>query len=251
MKHLNTILIDDEKSAIQTLAIELEAYCPEVRVIGSYQDPQEGLQALRNQKPDLLFLDIEMPVLNGFELLQKLPVLHFDIVFVTAYDQFAIKAFEFNAIDYLLKPIRKTKLVQAVQKVLDRQLQSLDKNGLEALIQNIKVQSHTGLEQIALPTSDGFSMVHVNDIAYLQADSNYTWVYLANQKKHLIAKTLKDMEGMLDFQQFFRSHKSYLVNFNHVDRYVRGQGGYLVLKDGTQIPVARAVKGELQRFLRI
>src|SRR5690606_24202235 len=164
---------------------------------------------------------------------------------------FAIKAFDFNAIDYLLKPIRKSKLIQAVEKVRERRQQRLDKHGLEALMQNIRVQSRSGLEQIALPTGEGFTMVHVNEIGYLQADSNYTWVVMATQKKYLVAKTLKEMEGMLDFPQYFRAHKSYLVNLNHVDRYVRGQGGYLVLRDQTQVPVARAQKADLMRLLHI
>jgi two-component system LytT family response regulator len=248
---LRAILIDDEKSALQSLAFELGAYCPEIEVLAASRDPVEGLSLIREKRPDILFLDIEMPVMNGFELLQQVPTLSFDIIFVTAYDQFAVKAFEFNAVDYLLKPIRKNKLIQSVQKVIDRQQQRLDKNGLEALIQNIRIQSRSGMEQIALPTADGFTMVHINDIAHLQADSNYSWVILANERKYLIAKTLKDLEGMLDFPQYFRAHKSHLVNLNHVDRYVRGQGGYLVLKDGTQIPVARAQKPDLMRILGI
>jgi two-component system LytT family response regulator len=248
---INAILIDDEKSSLQSLTYELNAYCPEVEVLAAIKDPVQGLAHLQKSPPDVLFLDIEMPGMNAFELLQQLPEINFDVIFVTAYDQFAIKAFDFNASDYLLKPVRKDKLIQAVQKVLDRQQHKLDKTDLEALIQNIRVQTRSGLENIALPTSDGFSMVHVNDIAHLQADSNYTWVYLGNQKKHLIAKTLKDMEGMLDFPQYFRAHKSHLVNLNHVDRYVRGQGGYLVLKDGTQIPVARTQKSDLMQMLKV
>lgn len=251
MSKLQAVLIDDEKSSIQSLAYELDAYCPEVEVVQSFRDPEEGMKYLIKSPPDLLFLDIEMPGMNAFELLQKLPEINFDVVFVTAYDQFAIKAFDFNAVDYLLKPVRKQKLIHAVQKVIERQQHNLDKTNLEALIQNIRVQTRSGLEHIALPTSDGFSMVHINDISHLQADSNYTWVHLANQKKHLIAKTLKDMEGMLAFPQYFRAHKSYLVNLNHVDRYIRGQGGYLVLRDNTQIPVARSQKPDLLQMLGV
>ena len=251
MATLSAILIDDEKSSIQSLMYELEAYCPEVEVVQTFRDPEQGLQYIIKSPPELLFLDIEMPGMNAFELLQQLPEINFDVIFVTAYDQFAIKAFDFNAVDYLLKPVRKQKLIQAVQKVVEHQQHNLDKTNLEALIQNIRVQTRTGLEHIALPTTDGFSMVHINNITHLQADSNYTWVFLANQKKYLIAKTLKEMEGMLQFPQYFRAHKSYLVNLNHVDHYIRGQGGYLVLRDKTQIPVARAQKPELMNMLRI
>ena len=251
MAQLQAILIDDERSSLESLSYELNAYCPEISVVATFKDPAEGLRHLQASPPDVLFLDIEMPGMNAFELLHKLDHIAFDVVFVTAYDQFAVKAFDFNAIDYLLKPVRKQKLIQAVQRVVDKQQHQLDKSHLEALIQNIQVQRRTGLENIALPTSDGFSMVHVNDIAYLQADSNYTWVHLASAKKYLIAKTLKEVEGMLSFPQYFRAHKSYLVNLNHVDRYIRGQGGYLVMQDSTQIPVARTQKAELLQVLGV
>ncbi len=251
MNTLKAILIDDEKNSLESLAFEIKAYCPEIIIEATCRDPFAGLQLLKDNPPDILFLDIEMPGMNAFELLQELPDIDFDIIFVTAYDQFAIKAFDFNAVDYLLKPVRKAKLIQAVQKVQDRHQQRLDKNSLKALIQNIHVQARTGIEQIALPTSDGFTMVHINDISYLQADSNYTWVILSSSKKYLVAKTLKEMESMFQFPQYFRAHKSYLPNLNHVERYVRGQGGYLIMRDGTQIPVARLQKPELMALLKI
>jgi two-component system LytT family response regulator len=251
MTKLSAIIVDDERSALQALQYELDTYCPEVRLEASFKDPHEALQWITAKDVDVVFLDIEMPVMNGFDLLEKLPELPFDVIFVTAYDQFAIRAFDFNAVDYLLKPVRKSKLIEAVQKVVHRQRQRMDKNGLEALIQNIRVQAHTGLEQIALPTSEGFTMVHINDITYLQADSNYTWVVTGSGKKYLVAKTLKEMESMLQFPQYFRAHKSYLVNLNHVDRYIRGQGGYLVMRDNHQVAVARAQRSELMRMLHL
>jgi two-component system LytT family response regulator len=251
MAKLKAILIDDERSSLESLTFEINEYCPELEVMSAYQDPIEGIKQIEALNPDILFLDIEMPGMNGFELLRSLSEIKFHVIFVTAYDQFAIKAFEFNAVDYLLKPIRKSKLVSAIQKVVDRQHSAFDKSNLEALIQNIKIQSHSGLEQIALPTSDGFSMVHINDISHLQADSNYTWVHLSNQKKYLVTKTLKDMEGMLRFPQYFRPHKSHLVNLNHVEKYIRGQGGYLMMKNNTQIPVSRSQKPELMHVLKI
>jgi len=251
MSKLKAILIDDEKGSLESLTFELREYCPDVEVIASCQDPKEGLRLVQKLSPDLLFLDIEMPGMNGFELLQKLDDVSLNVIFVTAYDQFAIRAFDFNAIDYVLKPVRKVKLISAVQKVVDRQQPKLDKNGLEALLQNIRIQSHSGLENIALPTHDGFTMTHINDVTHLSAESNYTWVHLTSQKKHLVTKTLKDMEEMLVFPQYFRAHKSFLVNLNHVDHYVRGQGGYLVMKDHAQIPVARTQKTELLRLLRL
>lgn len=251
MSAIKAIIVDDEKGSLESLAFEIKEYCPEVEIVALCQDPQEGVKKIRLLKPDLVFLDIEMPGMNGFELLQQFSEIPFNVIFVTAYDQFAIRAFDFNAVDYVLKPVRKPKLISAVQKVVDRHQSKFDTTGLDALIQNIRVQSHGGLENIALPTHDGFTMVHINDITYLNAESNYTWVHLVQQKKYLVTKTLKDLEDMLHFPQYFRSHKSHLVNLNHVDRYVRGQGGYLVMKDHTQIPVARAQKMELLRILKL
>ena len=251
MIKLKAILIDDEKSSLESLHFEINEYCPDVEIIAQCQDPKEGIQKIRKMNPDLVFLDIEMPGMNGFELLQQLPDFNLYVIFVTAYDQFAIKAFDFNAIDYLLKPVRKSKLIAAVQKVVDRQQPKFDSSSLDALIQNIRIQSQGGLENIALPTHDGFTMVHINDILYLNAESNYTWVHLVQKKKYLVTKTLRDLEEMLHFPQYFRSHKSHLVNLNHVDKYVRGQGGYLVMKDNTQIPVSRAQKMELLRVLNL
>lgn len=247
---IKAILIDDERSSLESLSFELEAYCPDVEVIATCRNPHEGIKEIKERKPDLVFLDIEMPEMNGFELLQELPAIPFDVIFVTAYDQFAVRAFEFNAVDYILKPVRKVKLVQAVQKVLERKQHQFDPSQLMALMQNLQLQSKSGLEKIALPVGEGFSMVHVNDISYLKAESNYTWVFLETKEKHLIAKTLKEIEALLNFPQYFRAHKSYLVNLNHVDKYVRGQGGYLVTSGGEQIPVARSQKSDLIQLLK-
>lgn len=247
---IKALLIDDEKSSIQSLQYELKEYCPDVEVIGTARKPIDGLELIKANKPDLVFLDIEMPDMNGFELLKEFDSIDFDVIFVTAYDQFAMQAFEFNAIDYILKPVRKDKLIQAVQKVVERQSHAFPKENLDALVNNIQLQSRTGIEKIALPTSDGFEFVHVNQIVLLQAESNYTWVHLEN-KKYLIAKTLKEMSSMIPFPQFFRAHKSHLVNLNHVTRYVRGSGGYLVLDNGEQVSVSRGQKDSLMRVLNM
>ena len=249
---LRAILIDDENSSLRSLSYELKAYCPEVEVIAQFQDPRKALAQIGDLKPDVIFLDIEMPGMNGFDFLQRIEQITFDVIFVTAYDQFAVRAFDFNALDYVLKPVRKAKLIQAVQKVSDKQRNGFDPADLQALMQNIRVQTNPGgMETIALPTSEGFSMVNVSEIIYLEAESNYTWVYLQNKQKHLVSRTLKEFVGMLDFPHFFRPHKSYLVNLNYLDRYVRGRGGYMVLKTGQHIPVARAQKAELFRVLNI
>jgi two-component system LytT family response regulator len=246
---MRTILIDDELDSLESLDTEIRSYCPELEVVATCHDPRTAVALVRQYEPELLFLDIEMPHLNGFELLQELHEIELEVIFVTAYDAYAVKAFEFNAADYILKPVMKSKLVQAVQKVCDKQNNHLGSHQLKALINNIHLHTRQEIENIALPTSEGFEFVHVNEITYLQSDSNYTWVHLGSQQKYLLARTLKDMASMIPFPQFFRAHQSYYVNLNHARKYVRGQGGYLVLKDGTQIPVSRANKDTLMRLM--
>lgn len=248
---MRTILIDDELDSLESLATEIKAYCPEIQIICTCSDPRQAASLIQQHNPDLIFLDIEMPHLNGFELLQQLEGIDFDVIFVTAYDAYAVRAFEFNAVDYLLKPVMKSKLIQAVQKIYDKKTSSLDGDHLKALINNIHLHARQEIENIALPTAEGFEFVHVNDICYLQSDSNYTWVHLKTQQKYLLARTLKDMASMISFPQFFRAHQSYFVNLNHVKKYVRGQGGYLVMQDGVQIPVSRANKENLMRLMMI
>jgi two-component system LytT family response regulator len=248
---MKAILIDDEIDSLESLKLDIEAYCPDLEILDICSDPRAGLKSIQKSDPDVVFLDIEMPHMNGFELLESMTTIDFDVIFVTAYDEFAVKAFDFNAADYLLKPVMKAKLIQAVQKVADRQSHQFSQMNLNALMTNMKLQSLRTMENIALPTSDGFEFVHMNEIVYLRSDSNYTWVYLRDQNKHLLTKTLKDMQAMITFPQFFRAHQSYLVNLNHVKKYVRGKGGYLVLKDDTQIPVSRANKEALMHILGI
>jgi len=242
---MRVVLIDDEPFNLDSLRIELNTYCPDVEIVGQFTDPREGALALRHAPPDLLFLDIAMPHMNGFQLLESLEDIAFDVVFVTAYDEYAVRAFNFNAVDYLVKPVQHADLVQAVQRARDRQgMRTVSGEELRALITN--TQAHAGgLESIALPTAEGFEFIHVNTILYLQSDSNYTWVVLTDGTRHLLARTLKDMSGMIRYPQFFRAHQSYYVNLNHARKYVRGQGGYLVLQDGTQIPVSRANRDNL------
>lgn len=248
---LKTILIDDEKSALQSLKLDLEEYCPELSIVALCKTPADGLKSIEEHTPDLVFLDIEMPRMNGFELLQSLSEVTFDVIFVTAYDQFAVRAFEFNAVDYLLKPILSSQLIQAVQRVQKKQQHQFDQNDLSALITNVHLQSQQVMENIALPCSDGYEFVPINEITHLDGESNYTWVHLKSQKKYLVAKTMKQLATMIQFPQFFRAHKSHIVNLNHVAKYVRGRGGYLVLRDGTQIPVSRTQKDALLKVLNV
>lgn len=249
MQNIKAIIIDDERDAIESLQFELDHYCPGVKVVNSYQSPHKALTELSEWECDVLFLDIEMPVMSGFDLLDRIGKLPFNVVFVTAYDQFAIKAFEFNAIDYLLKPVQKDKLIRVVEKIRNKQEKSIDNIAVEAAITNIQSQSNSLAENIALPTSDGFVFVKINDILYVKAESNYSWVNVIDGRKFLLSKTLKSIEEMIGSPKFLRVHQSYFINLAKVSKYVRGQGGYLVLEEGTQVPVSRSKKETLMSVL--
>lgn len=246
---MRTILIDDEAKCVETLRIELNEYCPQVQVLAECHSAAQGLEAIQTLKPDLVFLDIEMPFMNGFELLKRLQPIHFEVIFATAYDQFALKAFEFAAADYLLKPIDSRRLIAAVEKV-EEGLQKFDNQKLELILLNLK-----GLQNphpnIAIPTLDGLEFVNVSEINYAEASDNYTVIHLVNKEKIVLSKPLKDLESMLEMHHFLRVHYTFLVNLDQVKRYLKGQGGTLVLKDGTQIPVSRAGRPRLLDLFQI
>lgn len=248
MEKLRTILIDDEKTSTEVFAMELEMYCPRVEVIAACNSAKEGLEKIRELKPELVFLDIEMPWMNGFELLQSIDKVDFEVVFVTAYDEFAIKAFRYSAADYLLKPVNKQELIAAVDEVWQRLERREKSDQLEVLFSNLNFLRHN-IPKIALPTSDGVEFVKIEDILYCAADGSYTTVYLTDGQKILQSKTLKQVSQMLEDCNFLRIHQSYLINPAHLKRYIRGQGGMVMLDNGTELPVSRSQKDELVRRL--
>lgn len=248
MEKLRTILIDDEKSSTEVFALELEMYCPRIEIVAACNSAAEGLAKITELKPDLIFLDIEMPWMNGFELLQKLDKIDFEVVFVTAYDEFAIKAFRYSAADYLLKPVNKQELISAVDEV-QRRIDRLEKSDqIEALFSNLNFLRHN-IPKIALPTFDGVEFVKIDNILYCEADGSYAVVHLTDGQKILQSKTLKQVSQMLEDCNFLRIHQSYLINLAHLKRYIRGQGGMVVLDDGTELPVSRGQKDGLIKRL--
>jgi len=244
MEKLTALVIDDEKGSIDSLIWELQQFKDEVVVIASTQDPRQGLALLIEKEPDLLFLDIEMPRMNGFELIAKAGPVKTKIVFTTAYDQFAIKAFEISAMDYLLKPVDEKELQRVIDKARSTEDQKFMQQKLELLLRSVKKDDPT-FRTIALPTLESLEFVEVEDIIRCESDSNYTRVYLVKRDNPLlISKTLKHIEGLVDAQGFFRIHHSHLVNIKFIKKYVRGNTGTLVLKDGTSLPVSRSKKGD-------
>ncbi|QHT66199.1 response regulator transcription factor [Rhodocytophaga rosea] len=244
---IKAILIDDEKHCRETLSIQLERYCPQVKLLAECSTASQGLQAIADYQPDVVFLDIEMPVMNGFEMLGRLSDITFEVIFTTGYDSYAIKAIRFSALDYLLKPIDKDELMKAVGKISQRRHNPLAQQ-LDILMQKLN-HKPVVLQKIALPTLEGYELVPVVHIIQCESDGNYTLVYLKNGKKFLISRTLKEIEELLEGQGFLRIHHSHLINLNEIIRYVRGEGGYVVMSDNTSVNVSRSRKDILLKLL--
>jgi two-component system LytT family response regulator len=245
---IKAIIVDDEPYCCDVLEILLQRHCPQVQVIGICHSGQSALEAIRTLEPQLVFLDIEMPQMNGFELLEKLPDVNFELIFTTSYDQYAIKAIRFSALDYLLKPIDREELQQALQKVHQRIHHPLPQQ-LEILLQKIQQPSST-VQRIALPTMEGLQLVPIDSIISCASSSNYTLFFLKDKEKITVSRTLKETEEMLEEHAFLRVHHSYLVNLNEIHKYVKGEGGYLVMSDNSTIDVSRSRKEFLLQRLQ-
>ena len=244
---IKAIIIDDETDCCETIAELLQTHCPEVEVTGIYHNGAEALPAILQHQPDLVFLDVEMPKMNGFEMLEQLTQVNFDIIFTTSYDQYALKAIRFSAIDYLLKPIDRNELQKAVQKIMQRSQRTISKQ-VEILMQRIH-QPAKSISKIALPTMEGLQMIPVDSIISCESDGNYTTLLLKTRQKLVVSTSLKEMEEVLEDYSFVRVHRSYLVNLNEVEKYVKGEGGYLVMSDGSSVDVSRNKKEILLRKL--
>jgi len=238
---IRSVILDDEQHCIDTLQWQLEKYIPEVEIINKFSSPIAALKVLKSQPIDLLFLDIEMPEMNGFELLQQLANVNFGIIFTTAYDEFAVKAFKASAIDYLLKPIDKEDLILAVSKVKDARNVFIQPEQMDILYKAI-TNKHPLKERIAVPTQEGLHFVKIKEIMYCISDSNYTNIHLNNKKKILVCRTLKEIEEMLIDSGFLRIHNSHLINLQKIEKYVRGDGGYVIMDDQTPLSVSRSRK---------
>jgi two-component system LytT family response regulator len=245
---IKAIIVDDEPYSCESLVTLLERYCPAVKVADICYSGEAALSAIQEQQPQIVFLDIEMPRMNGFEMLEKIPEIKFELIFTTSYDQYAIKAIRFSALDYLLKPIDREELQRAVQKVTQRLHYPLPQQ-LEILLQKFH-QPVSPVQKIALPTMEGLQMVALNSIISCASDSNYTTFLLKNKQKLIVSRPLKEIEEMLEEYSFLRVHNSYLININEIDKYVKGEGGYLMMTDGSTVDVSRSKKEILLNKLR-
>ena len=244
---IRAIIVDDEKSSRATLSWLLETYCPEVELVGMADGIDPGLALVKDQKPDLLFLDIDLTSGTGFDLLEKVGDKEFEVIFVTAYHEYATKAFEFSALHYLLKPVNPDKLKDAVGRI-DKKTKSHSIEKFEALVANLK--STTGqLQKLMIPTQDGFELVDVQDVIYCESDGSYTRLFLTD-RKIMASKTLGGFEELLAGHNFFRIHRGHLINLRLVIKYTRGRGGFVTMKNGVELEVSRYKKEELLALLR-
>ena len=237
---VRSIIVDDELKSRESLKILLEDFCENVEVLALCQNVAEGIEAVSKHKPDVVFLDIQMQRETGFDLLSKIKSIDFEVIFTTAYSEYAIKAFKFSAIDYLLKPIDIEELKKALHKV-EKKLNGSISDRLEQLIQNLKPSSAQNYK-LALPTADGLIFIKIDDILYCEASSNYTYIFSSDGKKYLVSRTLKEYEDMLSEHNFFRIHNSYLINLGSVKKYVRGEGGYVVMNNDVSLDVSKRKK---------
>lgn len=240
---MNAILVDDERMSLELLMLKLQKVAPEINIIATFQKPEEAIIGIRQFKPDVVFLDIEMPGIDGLTLLNKLGQHDFEIIFTTAYSQYAIDAIRQSAIDFLLKPVREIELSDAVER-LKKKFQSKSQSN------NIGTQQSSKFNKIAIPSLKGVILVALDDIIRLESDSNYTTFYIKepNQKfskKILASRTMKEFETILDNNRFVRVHRSSIINLNYLTEYIRGEGGTVLMTDGSEVEVSRREKAML------
>ncbi len=245
---IQALIIDDEKHCCDNLRWQLGQYCPEVKVAAVCYNAAEGLERIREFKPRLIFLDVEMPDMNGFQMLERLASHPFHIIFTTAFDQHALRAIRAGALDYLLKPVDKDELCIAVDKAV-RNEQQVTINQLTALLTQTGGNPDRSFRKIAFPTLHGYELISMCDIVVCESSSNYTRVHLNGGKNMLVSKTLKEIEEILNSTPFFRTHKSWLVNLDYAVRYIKGEGGFLVVNGDIEVPVSRNRKEELLKYI--
>lgn len=236
------IIVDDEIAATGTLEAILKGYCPGIELVASFNKPKQAAEQIPFLQPDLIFLDINMPGLNGFSFLEKFPKRTFDVIFVTAYDDFAVSAFRENAVDYLLKPVEIEMVIQAVSRVLEkRKSHGTDPDQMLKLFKDL---AGGRCRKISLATSDGVFLVPVEDIVKIVASQSYSDVFISDKKKLLISKNIGDLEKSINDAAFFRVHKSFLINLHYVTRYSFRNGGEIEMSDGSIVLLSRRKKDE-------
>jgi len=244
---IRAMLIDDEQHCVKSLLVDLQANCPSVEVVATAYSAKEGIMTIKRLNPDLVFLDVEMPWMNGFEMLEILGEVVFSIIFTTAHDEFAARAFRISAVDYLLKPIDVADLKVAVQKVEKKMEEGSNLQNIANLLRNIHKPSAE--QKIALPQREGYEFIDVSSIIHCEAEGAYTKVFIREKKSMLISRTLGDVEELLPPDIFQRIHHSTLININYISQFLRTDGGYVVLTSGEKLSVSKAKREMLMARL--
>jgi len=245
---LKCVIIDDEQDGRDVVSMLIADYCNDLTIVETCANGKDGVKAILKHQPDIVFLDIYMPSMSGFEVLDCVKNLRLKIIFVTAHNQHAIRAFKYSAIDYILKPPSPQAIIEAVEKAKLVEFKGVASQ-YELLMSQLKNEDQLpGV--IALPMADGLQVVKVQDIMYCKADRNYTHIHLVDKRNILVSKQLKEFESLLSQQGFFRIHHSALINLMYITKYVRGEGGHVIMKDNCTIEVSRQKKEEFLKLIR-
>ena len=238
---LKAVIIDDEQKAIKSIELIVKEYCPNVSVLGSASSAKEGIVLIQETKPDLVFLDVEMPQGNGFEMLDQIPERNFDVIFITAYNHYAMKAIKFSAVDYILKTIDIYEFISSVNRIEEKRSKGQPNTDFDMLLENIRGDKPT---RLAVPITEGVEFVDPKDIIYINADRSYSEIFLVEKKKMVVSKSLMDFQELLSDFSFFRVHKSHLINLEHVVKFIRTDGGYVEMTNGDRVMISRRKKEE-------
>ncbi|HVB03648.1 MAG TPA: LytTR family DNA-binding domain-containing protein [Chitinophagaceae bacterium] len=257
MKMIRAAIVEDEPKNIDILSNILEKYCEDVELVGVANSVKDGLKMVHATPIDVLFLDIEMPPHKGFELLEMLPTVNFDVIFITAYQEYALQAIKFAALDYLLKPLKVSEVKTALDKVRKHisSGNAAAPNELAAILKEYLKSKDNNFSKIVIPVNDGYNVVDLKDIIYCEALDSYTKIQLAGNSSHVISKSLKEYEEMLENKGFFRVHKSFLINMHHITKIIKGLGAAVIMSDQMNIPISSRKKDEffsrLKQFMNI
>lgn len=239
---VKVIVVDDELKSLKTLVMMLKEYCPMVEVVAEAKSALEGIREINIHKPDIVFLDIEMPNGSGFEMLDSLPERNFDVVFVTAYNHYTLKAIKVNASDYIVKPVDVQELVQCVKNILQRREINIQATpDIDKLLRSIRGNNPV---RLGVPTNDGTEFINIKDIIRIEAERSYCIIYMVSKRKLMVSRCLSDIEASLDKGLFFRVHKSHLVNLEHIKKHIRFDGGYIIMDDDSKVELSRRKRDE-------
>ena len=245
---MRAIIIDDEPDAVELLSIRLNQKYPQIELVATCTSSIKGVAAIIEHRPELVFLDIEMPQMNGFQVLEAVEGIPFALIFVTAYDKFALKAFKYSAIDYLLKPIDSQELTNAVKRIERFQHTSFEQ--IDHLKKQFANAQRPLTDKIALPYQNGVTFVSIKDIIYCESDDSYTKFFLTNGQNCLVTKTLKEIQELLEERGFLRIHRQYLINLDHIKKFYKGEGSYIIMTNNQSIPVSRLHKERLSEHFK-